>query len=174
MSSKTLLLNSWYVPTKIIPWESAIRLMYLNKADVMAEYKEEIRSPSISMKMPAVIRIRRDTNKRKNGIKFSRINVYTRDKFCCQYCSVKFPMSKLTYDHMIPRAQGGRTSWDNIVTSCKDCNTIKGNRTPDEWGIYPLNEPVKPKSLPNASPILEMENIPEEWNGFCSNNLVGI
>jgi len=166
MSKRVLVLTSWYFPYQILRWQDAVNLIYLEKADVVAEYDEELRSPSVVWKAPAVIRLKKNLGKRKKGIKFSRFNVFVRDKFCCQYCSKKFKMRELTYDHVVPRASGGRTEWTNIVTACKPCNSVKGKKTCDNAGMFPRNDPVRPKSLPLASPIACVEHVPEEWVPF--------
>src|SRR5690606_15207836 len=105
------------------------------KVEVVEEYDEDIRSVSITIKMPAVVRMLRAIRGRKRAIKFSRINVATRDDFRCQYCSLKLPLRHLTYDHVVPRSQGGRTTWENIVMACRDCNSRKSGRTPKQAGM---------------------------------------
>lgn len=166
MPNRTLLLTSWYFPIKIMRWQDAVRMFFQEKIDVIVEYDDEIRSPSITIKTPAVIRLRKSVAKYKRGIKFSRINVYMRDGFCCQYCGNKFTMRALSYDHVTPRSAGGRTTWDNIVTACKNCNAKKDNRTCDEAGMWPIHEPKRPKNLPLVSPITGIRNPPEEWEPF--------
>jgi 5-methylcytosine-specific restriction endonuclease McrA len=110
-------------------WQDAAKMIYENTVDVIAEYDEELRSPSTVWKMPAVVRLRRNVGDRKRGVKFSRMNVYQRDNFICQYCGKKFRWSELTYDHLVPRSRGGRTNFLNIVTACKPCNAKKANLT---------------------------------------------
>jgi 5-methylcytosine-specific restriction endonuclease McrA len=70
--------------------------------------------------------------------------VFLRDEWACQYCGEQFRTHELTFDHVIPRSRGGRTSWTNIVTACQACNLQKGNQMPDECGMYPLHEPAQP------------------------------
>jgi 5-methylcytosine-specific restriction endonuclease McrA len=166
MQRHVLVLTSWYFPYQVIPWQAAITQLYLGKAERLADYAEEVRSPSITMKMPAVVRLRRDLGKRKRGIKFSRFNVYTRDDFRCQYCGERKPMRELTFDHVVPRAHGGSTTWDNIVTACKPCNSAKGRRSCDEAGMFPRREPVRPKTLPLHSPVGDPDRAPTEWLPF--------
>jgi 5-methylcytosine-specific restriction endonuclease McrA len=167
MSSKrTLLLTSWFFPHKVVRWEDAITMLYLGKADAIVSYGEKVSSPSVTMDVPAVIRLRRKIGKIKRGVKFSRINVFTRDEFRCQYCGVKHPMSKLTFDHVTPRSCGGRTEWRNIVSACRPCNHRKGSRTPDESGMFPLNEPMQPKTLPLRGPVIDASRAPREWHEF--------
>jgi 5-methylcytosine-specific restriction endonuclease McrA len=161
--TRTLLLSSWYFPLKILRWEDAVVALYMGKADVVAEYEDSVSSPSVTMKMPAVIRLRRNVENRKKAVKFSRVNVYTRDKYCCAYCNQRFPASKLTYDHVIPRSRGGRTEWTNIVTSCYACNARKDDMTPEESGMFPRVRPHRPHSLPLTPPKLDAERVPAEW-----------
>lgn len=163
MHERTLLLNSWYLPTKIIPWHSAARMKYLEKVDILAEYDDEIRSPSVIWKVPAVIRLKKEVRVHKRGVKFSSEGVYARDKYVCQYCAKQFLGKLLTMDHVIPKAQGGVKSWDNIVTACGPCNKRKGNRTPDQAGMFPIQEPVKPRFLPLVGPSLKHPDVPSEW-----------
>jgi 5-methylcytosine-specific restriction endonuclease McrA len=141
-------------------------MVFVEKADVIVEYDEEIRSPSFAMQVPAVIRVRAAMRNMKRGVKFSRVNVYTRDGFKCQYCGERFEQRYLSYDHVIPRASGGRTDWTNIVTACKPCNNRKGSRTCDEAGMWPLNRPVRPKTLPLTGPIVDVDRAPPEWHDF--------
>jgi 5-methylcytosine-specific restriction endonuclease McrA len=82
------------------------------------------------------------------GKGFTRLNIYLRDKGTCQYCGKKFPKAELSLDHVIPRAYGGKSTWENIVCSCATCNHIKGGRTPREAGMKLLNKPKKPNWTP--------------------------
>jgi 5-methylcytosine-specific restriction endonuclease McrA len=161
-----LLLTSWYFPHKIVRWEDAVTMLCLGKAETVIEYDEVVRSPSTAMRMPAVIRLRRSFGKVKRGVKFSRVNVFTRDGHRCQYCGGRFAASKLTFDHVLPRSCGGRTEWTNIVTACRPCNARKGNRTPDESGMFPINEPRQPKVLPLTTPWIDVATAPHEWRDF--------
>ncbi|MFT4177296.1 MAG: HNH endonuclease [Luteolibacter sp.] len=81
-------------------------------------------------------------------VKFSRRNVFLRDRFTCQYCTRVFPESQLNLDHVHPRAKGGRTTWDNIVTSCFRCNTRKGHKLPHEVDMHPVRKPFAPRWRP--------------------------
>jgi 5-methylcytosine-specific restriction endonuclease McrA len=166
MSKRTLLLNHFYFPQKIVSWQDAIALVYLHKVDVLVQYDEEIRSPSTSIRCPAVARLRGKVAKRQRAVKFSRLNVYLRDGFACSYCGEKLPLHKLTYDHVVPRARGGRTSWDNIVTACRACNSKKANRTPAEAGLALRQSPHRPQSLPLALPLIDLSTAPVEWREF--------
>jgi 5-methylcytosine-specific restriction endonuclease McrA len=152
----------------VLHWQDAVKMIYEGTVDVIAEYDEELRSPSTTWKMPAVVRLRRTVGDRKRGVKFSRMNVYQRDNFSCQYCGKKFRWNELTYDHLVPRSRGGRTNFLNIVTACKPCNARKGNLTCDNAGMFPLREPTHPKTLPLVSPVVYSGAIPEEWEPYLA------
>jgi 5-methylcytosine-specific restriction endonuclease McrA len=169
MARRTLLLNSWFFPIKVLRWEDAVKMKYEETVDIIAEYDEEIRSPSVVWKTPAVIRLRRQIKSTKRGVKFSRVNVYARDKFRCQYCGNKFAIEELSYDHVLPRSAGGKTVWENIVTACKTCNSKKDNMTCDEAGMFPLTKPHRPKSLPLTPPLVNIKTAPEEWHPYLVN-----
>ncbi|MGH7440794.1 MAG: HNH endonuclease, partial [Polyangiaceae bacterium] len=113
---RTLLLTPWMAPHKIITWERAVVLLVLEKIDVLEEYDDEIRSPSRALRTPAVVRLCKAGSTTKHAVRFSRINVYTRDGFRCQYCGERKEMRDLNYDHVVPRVRGGHTVWENIVT----------------------------------------------------------
>jgi 5-methylcytosine-specific restriction endonuclease McrA len=118
------------------------------------------------VRLPAVIRLLKTVG-RKKVVKFSRINVYTRDNYTCQYCGKRKLMEDLNYDHIVPRSQGGTTVWENIATACYICNGLKRNRTPEQAGMTLLHKPVRPKSLPIAALRLEsVREIPELWHSW--------
>lgn len=164
---KTLLLTPWYFPHKVLTWEAAVGLVYRGKVDVIVEYEEEISSPSVTWKIPAVLRLKRAIGAMKKGVKFCRTNVYTRDKFKCQYCNQKFSYDELTYDHVVPKRAGGERDWENIVTACEPCNNRKGGRSCDEARMWPVNWPMRPEKLPLSGPLIARGEIPEEWSGYC-------
>lgn len=166
MFTHTLLLTPWMQPHRIVSWQTAITLLFNNKIEIVEAYEEVVRSPSLSMQMPAVARLVKTVSPNKKGVKFSRINVLTRDKFTCQYCGRKLPMRELNYDHVNPRKRGGKTVWENIVTSCYPCNSRKAGRTPHEAGMRLMCKPVRPKSLPLTPPAIPMEKMPEPWTHY--------
>jgi len=167
MSEKVLLLTPWMTPHKVITWQRAVILLFTNKIEVLEEYDWEICSPSISIKAPAVVRLTKPFGAVKRGVKFSRINVLTRDGFMCQYCGAKKKINELNYDHVVPRTQGGKTTWHNIVSTCYSCNERKGGRTPEQAEMKLLKVPVKPNSLPLTPPRLNLRGIPPQWVAYC-------
>ncbi len=168
MLIRTLLLTPWMAPHKIISWQRAVTLLYLGKVEVVEEYDDELCSISVAIKTPAVVRLTKGHASTKQVVRFSRVNVYTRDGFRCQYCGVKKPMDELNYDHVIPRVRGGQTVWENIVTSCYGCNDRKGSRTLEEAGMKLLRKPFKPKTLPITPAFrLEPSRLPSVWQPYC-------
>lgn len=163
METRTLLLNTRGLPHEILNWSDAICLAYQEKANVLEEYDETVSSPSITYFVPAVMQLRNAIDGFKKGVKFSRINVFTRDKFRCQYCGERLNMRDLNYDHVVPRKQGGLTIWENIVTSCYPCNDRKAARTPAQAGMKLLRQPARPAKLPLHAVFINSGEIPEPW-----------
>ena len=165
---RTLVLDQGYQPHQIVPWQKAVTLLYVGKADVVEEYEDVIRSVSLAMRMPAVVRLSQGNRFRQHRIKFSRLNVFLRDGFSCQYCGEKLPMRDLTYDHVLPRAQGGTTTWENIVTACRRCNERKADRTPQQAKMPLRKAPRRPKWLPGGTLHLDVSHIPQHWRTWMS------
>jgi 5-methylcytosine-specific restriction endonuclease McrA len=163
----TLILNHYMLPHRVSTWQEAITELFTDKVEILRWYDDVVvyhnAERGITMKMPAVARLLKPVATHKKGVKFSRVNVMARDNFVCQYCGNKFAMSELNYDHVLPRVQGGKTVWENIVTSCYDCNDKKGARTPEQAKMKLIRKPFKPKTLPLAQPVLAMRDIPLEW-----------
>jgi len=160
---RTLVLTQSYQPHVVVSWQRAVTLWFLGKVEVLEEYEDLIRSVSITIRMPAVVRLLRAVRGVKRGVTFSRVNVMTRDGFRCQYCGVKKPMRELTFDHVKPRAHGGRTTWENIVTACYTCNRRKAGRTPVQAGMPLRTTPVRPTWLPTFTLRLDLTSIPDAW-----------
>jgi 5-methylcytosine-specific restriction endonuclease McrA len=145
----------------------AMQLIVTGDAEVMEENEEKIiRSATQEWKMPSVIRQIKKFN-RKGDVKFNRINIYMRDGWVCQYCREKKQTRELTFDHVIPRDQGGPTTWENIVAACRPCNHDKANRTPAQAGLSLLKKPVKPKWLPQQM-IIRMRQVPKKWEPYMN------
>ncbi len=146
--SPSLVLNADYQPLSYYPlslwsWQDAIKAVFLDRVNIIAEYEETINSPTLSMKLPSVIALK-EYVKPKRGPAFTRFNVFLRDNFSCQYCGLKTKSKDLTFDHVIPRSHGGRTNWKNVVSACGPCNFKKGNKLSSEIGMYPLVKPFIP------------------------------
>ncbi len=165
MSYQTLVLSQSFEPVKIVSWQRAITLLFLNKVEVLEEYDRDIKCTSYIIKMPAVVRLLHAFRRHKKPVKFSRVNIYGRDKYSCQYCSKKITLSEGTYDHVVPRAQGGKTEWTNIVTACESCNAKKANRTPEQAGMRLLTKPIRPDWVPVIQVYLG-KTPPEAWRDY--------
>jgi len=159
-----LLLDSSYEPLRVIGWKRAIYLVFSGKAEVVEESESEVRSASQSWKLPSVIR-QFGKFKRREKVQFSRINIYMRDGWTCQYCGDRKHTKELTFDHVLPRAQGGKTSWTNVVTACRGCNGDKADMTPQQAGMKLIREPVQPTWLPTQM-VLRMKEVPEQWKTY--------
>ena len=128
----TLLLNATYEPLRVLNWQKAITLLWQGKVEVLEVYDRQIHGVSISIKLPAVMRLLKMVKIREahRSVKFSRINIFTRDGFKCQYCRRKFKTEDLTFDHVVPIAKGGTKTWQNIVTACWACNKPPARHSP--------------------------------------------
>ncbi len=166
----TLVLDMGYQPINAVPFTKALRYIVKGKGDVLENYDIPVHP---DWKMPAVVRLTRWMNRRHHRVRFSRQNVLARDRWRCQYCGARRPVSDLTFDHVIPKARGGRTQWENIVTACIDCNRKKGHRTPAQVGLKLRCKPVRPSWLPTFNMTLhQMQNIPPEWRDYWTVELL--
>jgi 5-methylcytosine-specific restriction endonuclease McrA len=166
---ETLLLSAAFEPIRTISWYEAFEQVLKGSAELVEHYEEApIRSGigsiggvtsavnalrigevegAILYKRPLVIR-QKKIYKRRKVVRFSRENVWLRDNGKCQYCGIQCARYSFTYDHVIPRAKGGKTVWENVVVSCAPCNQKKGGRTPKEAKMHLISEPHTPKALP--------------------------
>ena len=166
-STRTLLLSQAYEPIKVISWKRAFTLLFLGKVEVIEEYDDtNVRTVSLVFKAPAVVRLLSAFRRHKKPVKFSRVNIYARDKYRCQYCGCKAPLSDLTYDHVVPRSRGGKTSWTNIVTACFRCNREKRDRTPAEARMRLRTLPVRPKWVPAITIRVSTHSVPDAWRDY--------
>jgi 5-methylcytosine-specific restriction endonuclease McrA len=140
-----LLLNSDESPVSMLPlsaisWKEAIRYMVQDKVNVLEWYDEwVVRSVRWETKVPAVIMLK-EFSKKKTGVRFSKMNVFLRDEFTCQYCFTSVNKASATLDHVLPISMGGKTEWTNSTTACYPCNGAKGNNA----RIKPAKSPYKP------------------------------
>lgn len=163
---QVLLLNITYEPLRVINWKKAMTLLLLNKVEVVEEYSREVHSVSFTFRLPSVVRLLRLVKRPKTAVKFSRQNIYARDKNRCQYCGREFPPEQLTYDHVVPKYRGGKTEWTNIVTCCISCNRRKGGRTPKEAGMRLIRKPARPKWLPAVRITVGYKDVPQCWRDY--------
>ncbi len=169
-SRRALLLNASYEPMKIISWQRAIVLWFQEKAEIVEYHSTVVRSVRQQFTLPSIIRLKTYVRQKRTAgpVRFSRENVYTRDNHTCQYCREQTTPRSLTLDHVIPASRGGPKTWTNVVTSCRDCNQKKGNRTPKEAKMPLLNEPKAPEWLPQTELLLSSGAIPSSWLQYLS------
>jgi 5-methylcytosine-specific restriction endonuclease McrA len=132
-----------YFPLSLWPWYEAIKAVFLDRVNIIAEYDRVVRSPSFEMRLPSVIALKEYVPAARRPA-FTRFNVFLRDRFHCQYCGGDFATNELTFDHVVPKSRGGRTAWTNVVTACSPCNLLKGNQLLRESGLLLQRFPSEP------------------------------
>jgi 5-methylcytosine-specific restriction endonuclease McrA len=163
MDGSALLLNEIFQPIQLIPWQKAMQLFYLGKAEVLEESNQVIRTVTLSIRMPLVLRLTRivPNRARLNLVRFTRNNIFLRDRYECQYCGTKPSRHNLTLDHVKPVVSGGLKTWHNIVTACRPCNQRKGGRTPQEAKMTLNRKPSRPHWLPLQEAAINIAHLPE-------------
>jgi 5-methylcytosine-specific restriction endonuclease McrA len=177
-----LVLNSLYQAVQVTGVRRAFRLFYAGRARAVARDfvsydfdnwcdlapgagDEVIRTPSRAIRIPRVIQLIQYDRLPSREVRFTRRNIFYRDKNRCQYCGSIFRQKELNLDHVVPLSRGGASNWDNVVCACIPCNTRKGDRTPDEARMRLVRRPKKPA----GHPMLRANWIgpcPEEWKTF--------
>jgi 5-methylcytosine-specific restriction endonuclease McrA len=156
-----------YFPLSIWPWQEAVKAIFRDTVTVIEEYDRYIHSPTTEFRLPSVIALKEYMRVSENPA-FTRFNVFLRDCWHCQYCGDPYKTHQLTFDHVIPRSRGGRTSWDNIVSACKPCNTKKGNKLPHDCGMHPMTAPREPSlfELQETGRRFPPNFLHESWGDF--------
>jgi len=163
---QTLLLSPAYEPMATISWRKAIVLLTLGKVEVVETYERDVRSTSVVFKLPCVVRLLNRFRRFRRQVRYSKQNIFARDRWTCQYCGQRRAIRDLTQDHVFPRSRGGRTCWENVVTCCVNCNTRKANRTPQQAGMTLRVPPHRPEWLPMFVVHLGRE-APDAWRNYC-------
>lgn len=116
------------LPLSVITWKEAMRLMFLEKVNVVEEYEDwKVHSATMSFNVPSII-MAKNYIRRKTHVRLTRGNLYLRDQYICGYCNQMFEWEQLTYDHVKPTSKGGEHTWENLVTACQMCNSRKGDK----------------------------------------------
>ncbi|MCR9151883.1 MAG: HNH endonuclease [Rhodobacteraceae bacterium] len=129
-----------YYPLSLWPWQEAIKAVFLERVSILAEYEEVVRSQQMAMRIPSVVVLKEFVQPQKR-VAFTRFNLFLRDGFCCQYCGAR---GDLTFDHVVPRARGGVTSWENVVAACSPCNLRKGSKSLKQVNMRLRRPPRRP------------------------------
>ena len=166
LSSGVLVLNRSFLPVHITSVKRAFILLYQGIAkavdkqyelfdfDDWAElaveqgHEDAIGLVGRMIRVPRVILLTEYDRLPRRRVRFSRHNIYLRDRNTCQYCNAPFSKSELNLDHVIPRSQGGRTTWENVVCSCINCNRKKGGATPEQANMRLVRNPRRPEWSP--------------------------
>lgn len=163
---RVLVLNQDYSPLTVCSAERAFLLIYADKAERVHDDPElTMRTVSTEFKMPSVIRLQKYIYVPYKSVLLSRQNIFKRDRHECQYCGAT---KDLTLDHVMPRSRGGNSTWNNLTTACKKCNSYKGDRTPEEAEMPLKTVPFKP------SYVMFVRNFSgftsEEWLTYLGTN----
>ena len=153
-----------YYPLSLWPWQEAIKAAWLDRVQIVAEYDAVVRSQSMALRIPSVV-VLRDYVRPQKSVAFTRFNLFLRDGFACQYCGAT---GDLTFDHVVPRAQGGVTSWENVVAACAPCNLRKGSRSLRASGLALARPPRRPaaEELRNMGRRFPPNHLHESWLDF--------
>ena len=153
-----------YFPLSLWPWQDAVKASFLDRVSIVAEYEEVVHSPSMEMRIPSVV-VLRDYVKPARYPAFTRFNLFLRDGFTCQYCGCG---GEMTFDHVIPRSKGGRTTWENVVASCGRCNLTKSNKTLREARMHLRQQPFRPtaEKLNNIGRRFPPNYLHDSWMDF--------
>lgn len=156
-----------YYPLSLWSWQDAVRAVVMDRVNIISFYDRKVRSPNFEMLLPSVIALKEYVPMARRPA-FTRFNVFLRDRFSCQYCSEPLPANELTFDHVIPRSRGGRTTWENVIAACTDCNLRKGNRLPQEAHMFPRLKPHQPSTyeLQENGRAFPPNYLHESWRDF--------
>ena len=168
-SLPALVLNADYRPLSYYPlslwsWQDAVKAVFLDRVQIVAEYDHAVSSPSFSMRLPSVVCLKTYIKPSRSPA-FTRFNVFLRDRFECQYCGSPH---ELTFDHVIPRRCGGQTTWENVVAACSPCNLKKGGLMPRQAGMIPQQKPYRPsvQDLHNNGRMFPPNFLHESWMDY--------
>ncbi|MCG3179707.1 MAG: hypothetical protein BIFFINMI_02048 [Phycisphaerae bacterium] len=191
LNAHVLVLNKHYMALRAVNVRRAFSLLFRDLAEVvsiedgsyatynistwmeLSEYRAKfepdghdwVRTVRFQIAVPRVIRLLFYDRLPRQEVKFNRRNIFARDENRCQYCGKRFPTSELSLDHVVPRSQGGASTWENIVCACLTCNIRKGGRTPQQAHLKLVRHPVKPKRSPMLSVRLGQDRY-ASWKQF--------
>ena len=193
LNASVLVLNRLYMAIRVIPARRAFTMLLGEVAEVisvndgaytnydfdswveLSQYRDQftpdydwVKTVRLHIAVPKIIRLLDYDRLPAQTVKLNRRNIYARDTNHCQYCGKKFPTSELTLDHILPRTQGGKSSWTNLVCACVACNSRKGGRTPHEARMKLLRKPYQPRRNPVINLRLGLDKY-ASWQSFLDN-----
>lgn len=168
---RILLLSSAYEPITFINERRALSLVLRNVVDLIAFWDGDVLMPRHGkdnrvIQMPATVRLNKWVNRKSRMPTFRRYVVFARDDYKCQYCNKELTSREATIDHVVPKSQGGSTTWKNCVTSCRPCNRYKNNFTPEKAGMTLHKKPTMPTLAHFWDVRATDENWHPDWNNF--------
>ncbi|MFQ5963663.1 MAG: HNH endonuclease [Candidatus Scalinduaceae bacterium] len=197
LNSSVLVLNKFFTAIHVVNAKRAFTLLFKESAEVISidngqynsynfsswvdvsAYKakcglpdeaefESIRTFSIEIRVPKIIRLLVFDKLPKSNVKFNRKNIFARDGNKCQYCGKRFSTTELSLDHVIPKSRGGKSTWTNIVCACTNCNKHKGGLKPHEARMKLIRKPVRPRHCPIICLKLSSDKY-HTWKQFLDN-----
>lgn len=195
LNCSVLVLNRFYMAIRVINVRRAMTLLYRECAEVIKieeglysnydfeawcevsqiyalekqQDEDYLQAVNFELQVPRIVRLTRYDKLPRKAVRFNRKNLFARDNHHCQYCGQSRPMNQLSLDHVIPRSLGGKTTWENIVCSCMQCNSRKGGRTPSQAGMRLLTQPTKPRSSPAMAIPLDDPRY-ASWKSFVQDS----
>jgi 5-methylcytosine-specific restriction endonuclease McrA len=182
LNTKVLVLNRSYLPVHVTIVRRALSLLYQDVARAVDEHyrtfdfqswadlaasEDSIGLVDRAIRVPRVILLQGYDRIPRRFVRFSRFNIYARDRNRCQYCGRQFARNDLNLDHVVPRSRGGTSTWENVVCSCHRCNRLKGGRTPAEAGMRLVRHPRRPQWTPFMAEAFTLRRY-KEWMPFLS------
>ncbi|MCU0722173.1 MAG: HNH endonuclease [Planctomycetes bacterium] len=192
LDSSVLVLNKHFTAVHVVNARRAFCLLYKRIAEVISLQgeqfrafdlgswtslppgengsgeEERVRTVACEIRVPRIIRLVAYDKFPRHQIRFNRRNIFARDGNRCQYCGRRFPSSELSLDHVVPRSGGGDSTWENLVSACRECNARKGGRTPPAAGMKLIRKPVKPHRNPAFALPLHSAKY-RSWKQFVTN-----
>jgi 5-methylcytosine-specific restriction endonuclease McrA len=192
LQGHVLVLNRSWLPVHTTPARRALTLLYVGAARAIhptdfsvynfedwVELSQDglggpyIRTPSFRIRVPEVVQLVIFNGFIRHEVRFSRHNIFERDRCTCQYCGRQYPKAQLTIDHVVPQSRSGDESWENLVIACEACNVKKGNRTPEEAGMPLIRHPFKPAWIPHFGSTIPSSQF-VSWQRFIDPALWGV
>ncbi len=199
LSSSVLVLNKHYAAIRVVSARRAFTLLCKNSAEAIdaddgqfgnfdfpawitrslarrgcpVDHEQFVATPRLALLVPKVIRLVGYEKVPKREVKFSRRNILARDENRCQYCGKKFPASRLSIDHVVPKSRGGASAWKNVVAACNECNTRKGGRMPSEASMKLVRPPAVPRKNPALADKVRSERY-RIWRHFLGDGEMAI
>lgn len=153
-----------YFPLSVWPWQDAVKAVFLERVNIVSHYDTEVHSARLTMRLPSVVSLREYIQPARFPA-FTRFNLFLRDEFSCQYCGAR---GELTFDHVIPRSRGGRTTWENVVAACPPCNLRKANMSLARANMNLQRKAFRPNAmqLQNIGRKFPPNHLHQSWRDY--------